>query len=72
MMLSSELFMHTINLNILLDSNGHGRIGDFGFLWELLDVDGTRSIFTAKGFAFSKGYHADELTYGQCSTKSDV
>ena len=72
MMLSSKLFMHTISLNILLDSNGHGRIGDFGFSWELPDVDGTRSIFTAKGFAFSKGYHADELTYGQCSTKSDV
>ena len=60
------------SLNILLDSSGHGRIGDFGFSWELPDVEGTRSIFTARGFAFSKGYHADEITYGQYSTKSDV
>ena len=45
--------MHTISLNILLDSKGHGRIG---FSWELPNVEGTRSIFTAKDFTFSKGY----------------
>ena len=60
------------SLNILLDSNGNGKIGDFGFSWELPEVAGGRSIFTAKGFAISKEYHADELTYGKCSTKSDV
>ena len=60
------------SLNILLDSNGRGRIGDFGFSWELPDVDVSRSVFTSRGFAFSKGYTAHELTYGRCSTKSDV
>ena len=60
------------SLNILLDGNGHGRIGDFGFSWKLPDMEGTRSVFTARGFAVSKGYHGDELTCGQVSTKADV
>ena len=60
------------SLNILLDGSGNGRMWDFGFSRELPEVGGGRSIFTAKGFAVSKGYHADELTYGKCSTKSDV
>ena len=48
------------SLNILLDSNGRGRIGDFGFSWELPDVEGSRSVFTSRGFAFSKGYTAHD------------
>lgn len=60
------------SLNILIDSYGHGRIGDFGFSWELPDISGTRSLFSTKGFTVSKGYHGDELTCGHSSPKSDV
>ena len=42
------------SLNILLDSNGRGRIGDFGFSWELPDVEGSRSVFTSEGLLFQR------------------
>ena len=65
--------MFFYSLNILLDGNGGGRIGDFGFLLELPKVtpDG-RSMYTATAFARSEGYYPPKLARGMYSEKSDV
>ena len=59
-------------LNILIDEHGCGRIGDFGFSWEVPQVIAGRTMFTAKSFPRSEGYYPSELTHGQCGPKSDV
>lgn len=60
------------SLNILIDGHGRGRIGDFGFSWEVPQVVSGRSMFTAKAFARSEGYYPTELTHGQCGPRTDV
>ena len=59
--------------NILIGSDGGGKISDFGFAIELPRVcDDGRSLFTAQTFARSEGYFPSELTSGKYSAKSDV
>ena len=67
-----NIIHHACNLhrpNILIDEHGNGRIGDFGFSWELPQVVGGRTMFT---FPRSEGYYPLELTHGQCGPRSDV
>ena len=56
----------------MIDGHGRGRIGDFGFSWEVPQVVSGRSMFTAKAFARSEGYYPTELTHGQCGPRTDV
>ncbi len=49
-------------LNILVDKNGNGRIGDFGFSIELPKVIAGRRMWTAKGFARTEGYYGTEVS----------
>ena len=58
--------------NILIDSHGTGKIGDFGFSIQLPKVAGGRSMFTAQCFARSEGYYPTELSCGQYGPRSDV
>ena len=64
--------MLCFRLNILIDINGSGKIGDFGFSLELPTVECGRSMFTAQNFARTEGYYPSELTHGKYSAKSDV
>ena len=64
--------MYVCSSNILIDRNGIGKIGDFGFCRELPRVDGGRSMFTAQSFARSEGYYPSELSHGQYGPRSDV
>jgi serine/threonine protein kinase len=58
--------------NILLDSHGHAKIGDFGFSVELPKQRDGKSMFTSKMFARTEGYFAPEIASGKYSHRSDV